>query len=72
MKTNGIISANSTFVSCDGGHFFVFVGDLDSRLPEGWSCGCGEVKYSHREAIEEQIAVLKKELQQLTKIVELT
>ena len=49
----------------------MFVGDPDPRLPEGWPCECGEVKYSYREAIEGQIAVLQKELEQLTKIVEL-
>ena len=71
MKTNDVTCINATSAPCSGGHFFMFAGDPGPRLPEGWPCECGEVKYSHREAIEGQIAVLQKELEQLTKIVEL-
>ena len=71
MKINEITHANATSAPCSGGHFFIFAGDPGPRLPEGWLCECGEVKYNHREAIENQIAVLQGELEQLTKIVEL-
>ena len=71
MKTNDVTYINATSAPCGRGHFFMFAGDTGPRLPEDWPCECGEVKYSYREAIEGQIAVLQKELEQLTKIVEL-
>ena len=58
-----MIQISDSSSNCVGGHYFIFVGDPpDSRLPDGWTCQCGAIKYSRRQAILDEIDVLKREL----------
>lgn len=61
-NTNETVYADTATALCSGGHWFMFAGDPSPRLPDGWPCECGAVKYNRREAILSEIEALKRQL----------